>query len=70
MDDVHLEFIVMDYDRFSRDDLIGSVKVGCTASTDMGQTHWEEMLSMANQPISRWHPILPPSEESEHAHTL
>ena len=62
--DLSLEFVVMDYDRFSKDDLVGQVLVGPNAKDEMGQTHWEELISNPNQPISRWHAIYPASEDS------
>ena len=62
--DLSLEFVVMDYDRFSKDDVVGQVLVGPNAKDEMGQTHWEELISNPNQPISRWHAIYPASEDS------
>ena len=62
--DLSLEFVVMDYDRFSKDDVVGQVLVGPNAKEEMGQTHWEELISNPNQPISRWHAIYPASEDS------
>ena len=62
--DLSLEFVVMDYDRFSKDNVVGQVLVGPNAKDEMGQTHWEELISNPNQPISRWHAIYPASEDS------
>lgn len=57
--DISLEFVVMDYDRFSRNDLIGVAYVGRHESTLFGHSHWEEVLCSIGVSISRWHPILP-----------
>ena len=63
--DISLEFVVMDYDRFSKDNIVGHVQVGPSAKEEMGRTHWEELISSPNQPISRWHTILSLSHEEE-----
>jgi len=63
--DISLEFVVMDYDRFSKDSIVGHVQVGPSAKEEMGRTHWEELISSPNQPISRWHTILSLSHEEE-----
>ena len=68
--DLQLDFIIMDYDRFSHDDFVGRVQVGPSVSDEMGRTHWDEMVTASNQPISRWHPISPSDKDREHARTL
>lgn len=62
LDDIHMDLIVMDYDRFSSDDLVGKVAVGPKVQTETGRAHWEEMVGAPYQAISRWHPILQSSE--------
>ena len=61
MNHVRLDFTLMDYDRFSRDDLMGVVSVGGGVADETGRAHWEELMSAPNQVISRWHPIMLPS---------
>lgn len=55
--EISLEIVLMDYDRFSRDDIIGVIRVGATASEEVGRAHWEEVVSSPNHPVSRWHAI-------------
>ena len=54
-----LQIVVMDYDRFSRNDHVGIVDLGCDVSNDSGRNHWEEIINSPKEPISHWHPILP-----------
>ena len=57
--DVRIDFVMMDYDRFSRDDLIGVVEAGPEVENETGTAHWDEMIGAPNQTVSRWHPIIP-----------
>lgn len=54
-----LELRVMDYDRFTPNDLMGVVLIGEGVPQDSGREHWAEMVSSVNQAVSNWHPILP-----------
>ena len=56
--DIVLEVKVMDYDRFSRNDLMGVVLIGENVQQETGRVHWAEMISSVNQAVSHWHPIL------------
>ena len=51
--------MVMDYDRFSRSDHVGTVLIGESVEQESGRTHWARMLASSRQPISQWHSILP-----------
>ena len=59
--DVTLEAIVMDYDRFGRNDIIGMVTLGSNVSDETGKAHWLEMLSSPRQQVSHWHSIIVPA---------
>ena len=43
--DVSLEVHVMDYDRFSRNDVVGVVHIGESVDHKSGREHWTEMIS-------------------------
>ncbi len=59
LDEVTLEILVMDYDRFGRDSVIGSVQIGADVSEDSCKTHWEELVSTPSRAVSRWHSVAP-----------
>ena len=56
---VELEVVILDYDRFSRNDLIGTVLLGANARQHSGYSHWNDMVATPWQRISRWHSIEP-----------
>ena len=62
--DVHLEVFLMDYDRLSRNDVIGVVILGEKSDHMTGQKHWMDMLQSPKQSISQWHSVAPPSFEN------
>ncbi len=65
---VVLEIRVMDYDRFTPNDLMGVVLIGENVPQDSGREHWVEMISSVNQSVSNWHSLL--SETVLNYHTI
>ena len=61
--ELSMDIVVMDYDRFSHDQVVGVVHLGSKVTDEMGRTHWDEMVSTPNSAISRWHSILPIKQE-------
>ncbi len=59
MDTTGLEVVLMDYDRLSRNDLVGKAFIGGHVSTESGRSHWGEITSDPHTAISHWHSILP-----------
>ena len=57
--DVNLEVFVMDHDRFRKNDVIGMVYIGPKCPSELGQTHYSEMLANPQHPISHWHQLIP-----------
>ena len=66
VDNIFLEFIVMDYDRFSRDDIVGTVRVGSDVTEESCRAHWEEVIASPNHAVSRWHRIVPKGRPRTH----
>ena len=59
---LHLEVLVMDHDRFRRNDIMGVVYIGPNSPQECGRSHWSEMMVSVNSSVSRWHPLLPRHE--------
>ncbi len=59
IDNVQLKVIVMDYDRFSKNDPMGLVMLGCNVDDSAGTKHWKEMTRNPNTSISQWHVLKP-----------
>ena len=57
--DLLMQIVVMDYDRFSRNDHVGIVDLGCDVANDGGRNHWKEIIDSPRESVSHWHPILP-----------
>lgn len=59
IDNVHLKVIVMDYDRFSKNDPMGHVMLGSGVEDAAGCKHWKEMTRNPNSSVSQWHVLKP-----------
>ena len=57
IEDLQVEVVVMDYDRFGRNSELGSVVFGSNVSTDSGKNHWAEIISEPNVSHMCWHVI-------------
>ena len=63
MSEIHLEIFLMDYDRLSRNDVIGVIHLGERSDHMTGQKQWVDMLQSPKQSISQWHSVAPPRFE-------
>ena len=57
MDELSLSVVVMDYDRFSRDEVIGVAMVSKTSNDPPCQRMWCEVISSPGQQIAQWLPL-------------
>lgn len=57
IEDIVMEVFVMDYDRFSKDDVMGKIVFGSKVEGQSQLGHWQDMISASPQMISQWHSI-------------
>ena len=57
-DDIQIDIVVMSYDRFSHNHVIGSISMGEKVSHESGQMHWKEVMQLKDIACSRWHAVL------------
>ena len=63
--DITLEIAIMNYDQFSRNNVMGNVCIGENVEQASGRAHWAQMMSSARTPVSQWHPIMPAALEGQ-----
>ena len=59
MSEVFIRLSLMDYDRLSRNDVIGVIILGEKTNHITGRKHWMDMLQSPGQSITQWHSVLP-----------
>jgi len=57
IDELSLSVVVMDYDRFSRDDIVGMAVLSRTTEDLPCQRMWREVLSSPGQQVAQWLPL-------------
>jgi len=55
LDDVSFEFAIMDWDRVTRNEVMGRCVLGVRAPTDTGRSHWEQVRRQPRRQIAEWH---------------
>lgn len=54
---IKLEVLVMDYDRFSKNDVMGKVVLRGDANTESASRQWRDMIYNPHHSISQWHSL-------------
>lgn len=57
IDELSLSVVVMDYDRFSRDEVVGVTMVSKTSDDPPCQRMWREVISSPGQQVAQWLPL-------------
>lgn len=57
IEEISMEILMMDYDRFSKDDVVGIIHLGLGSEGEQEQRHWKDMINGSPQVISQWHTI-------------
>lgn len=58
---VQVELTVLDYDKLGKNEAIGKIFVGSSA-TGTELRHWSDMLANPRRPIAQWHSLKPEEE--------
>jgi len=59
LEHISFEFLVMDWDRVTKNEVMGRADVGLKARTATGRTHWEEVRKNPRKQIAEWHRMRP-----------
>lgn len=59
LDQLSLEFLVMDWDRVTKNEVMGRVEIGPKAKNNVGRSHWEEVKKAPRHQIAEWHKLKP-----------
>ena len=57
-DHIQIDILVMSYDRFGHNHVVGTVSMGKQVAHESGQTHWREVMNQSDTACSRWHAIM------------
>ena len=68
-DSIQVDIMVMSYDRFSHNELVGSLSIGTQAQQISGKIHWKEVMNQHDKTVSRWHAIFNASIQQSSLHT-
>ncbi|KAJ8273530.1 hypothetical protein GJAV_G00102640 [Gymnothorax javanicus] len=55
MPDIAVEFLVIDFDRTTKNEVVGRVVLGAQSPNASGITHWREVLDNPRRQIAKWH---------------
>ncbi|XP_076842949.1 synaptotagmin-11b [Brachyhypopomus gauderio] len=53
--DISIEFLVMDFDRTTKNQAVGRLVLGTHSPCPSGATHWQEVCQNPRRQISKWH---------------
>ena len=56
--DLQLEVTVKDYDRFSKNDVMGKVRLGSNVEGESECRHWREMILNSQKQTKQWHSLI------------
>nr|CAG4647029.1 EOG090X05OW [Megafenestra aurita]SVE92371.1 EOG090X05OW [Megafenestra aurita] len=57
LDNISLEFLVLDWDRVTKNEVIGRLELGGSKNTGTALHHWNEVLSSPRRQIAEWHKL-------------
>ncbi|XP_008852190.1 synaptotagmin-11 isoform X2 [Nannospalax galili] len=55
--DISIDFLVIDFDRTTKNEVVGRLIVGAHSVTTSGAEHWREVCESPRKPIAKWHSL-------------
>lgn len=58
--DTHLEFYILDWDRVTKNEVLGRLRLGFDSQSDVGLSewkHWEELIEAPRRQVVVWHKL-------------
>jgi hypothetical protein len=56
---ISFEFMVMDWDRVTKNEIMGRCVVGCDARSSSGKSHWDQVRRNPRKQFAEWHKLKP-----------
>ncbi|XP_049792501.1 synaptotagmin-11 [Schistocerca nitens] len=57
LDNISLEFLLLDWDRVTKNEVIGRLELGAAKSTGSALHHWNEVCNSPRRQIAEWHKL-------------
>ena len=54
---ISLEFLILDWDRVTKNDVIGRLDIGLKGSGSVEQRHWQEVMNCPRRQLAEWHKL-------------
>ncbi|XP_072138437.1 synaptotagmin-11a isoform X2 [Mobula birostris] len=56
--DVSVEFLVIDFDRTTKNAVVGCAMLGANSPSPSGLDHWREICETPRRQLAKWHPLI------------
>lgn len=57
LENLSLEFVLLDYERITRNEVIGKLVIGASATDSTAEQHWLDVKSSPRRQIAEWHKL-------------
>ncbi len=59
LEEVSFEFMIMDWDRVTKNEVMGRTLVGSAAKSPTGRAHWDQVCKNPRRQFAEWHRLRP-----------